>query len=99
VHALPALCQPSNPSFLSPRRSLAEAQAYCRLHSGRLLTEAEWQHVAASAAAASGAVQQLEAGGWEWTSSALRPLPGEVLCSLLLIPACTPGMLGRCTGV
>ena len=57
--------------------SQAEAEAYCRLHSGRLLTEPEYEHAAASEAAASGALRQLEEGGWEWTGSMLIPLPGE----------------------
>ena len=57
--------------------SQAEAQAYCRLHGGRLMTEAEWELAVGSDAVASGALRQLEAGGWEWTSSVLEPLPGE----------------------
>jgi formylglycine-generating enzyme required for sulfatase activity len=40
------------------------------------MTEPEYEHAAASEAAAGGALRQLEEGGWEWTSSALEPLPG-----------------------
>ena len=53
-----------------------EAEAFCRMHGGRLLAEPEYEHAAASEAAASGALRQLEEGGWEWTGSALQPLPG-----------------------
>lgn len=56
--------------------SQVEAEAYCRLHGGRLLTEPEYEHAAASEAAASGALRQLEGGGWEWTGSTFGPLPG-----------------------
>ncbi|KAL4443671.1 hypothetical protein ABPG75_011408 [Micractinium tetrahymenae] len=56
--------------------SLAEAQAYARLHGARLLTEAEWQLAVESEAAAAGALHQLDSGGWEWTATPFTPLPG-----------------------
>ena len=46
------------------------------MHGGRLLAEPEYEHATASEAAASGALRQLEEGGWEWTGSAFEPLPG-----------------------
>lgn len=61
--------------------SLSEALAYCRMHGGRIMTEAEYasgcRHLdgmvgdKGAAAAAS-----LREGGWEWTSSPLKPFQG-----------------------
>ena len=64
-----------SPLPLAPR-SLAEAQAYCRLHGGRLMTEPEWE---LAAAAPDRGITQLCSGGWEWTASPFAPLPGEWL--------------------
>ncbi len=57
--------------------SLAEAQAYAKLHGARLLTEPEWQLAMDSKAAAACALRQLDSGGWEWTATPFAPLPGE----------------------
>lgn len=59
--------------------SLMEAQAFCRLHSGRVVTEAEYHHVLnlqSAKGSSAGAVRQLEDGGWEWTSSVFAPFEG-----------------------
>ncbi|KAL4447235.1 hypothetical protein ABPG77_007268 [Micractinium sp. CCAP 211/92] len=56
--------------------SLAEAQAYAKLHGARLLTEPEWQLAMDSKVAAAGALRQLDSGGWEWTATPFAPLPG-----------------------
>ena len=63
-----------------PCCSLAEAQAYCRLHGGRVMSEAEWVHLAGSAAARGGEVAHLACDGWEWTCTEFAPFEGAGPC-------------------
>lgn len=56
--------------------SLREAEAYCRLHGGRVMTEPEWEHLSGPTGAAAG-VEQLDSGGWEWICTPLAPFPGK----------------------
>lgn len=59
-----------------------EADAYARWRDARLPTEFEWEHAVRSAAP--GALREIDAVAWQWTSSAylpyprFRPAPGAV---------------------
>lgn len=54
--------------------SLAEAQAYCKSRGGRIMTEPEFLHV--SHVSGEEDVEDLEKGGWEWTSSCFDSFEG-----------------------
>jgi hypothetical protein len=90
--------------------SLAEALAYCRLHSARVMSEAE--HAAAcqhedsvsNLGGGRGSIMALREGGWEWTSTPLEPFPGSSkrwpvvrLCAwdALLQPVARPSPAGK----